>query len=67
MDYTVIGDTVNVAKRLQEEARGGEILISEATYQRVQEHVTAEYLDARLIKGRTEPVKVYALQEAKAG
>ena len=64
MDYTVIGDTVNIAKRLQEDARGGEILISEATYERVRDHVTAEYLEARPVKGRAEPVKVYALQSA---
>jgi class 3 adenylate cyclase len=62
MDYTVIGDTVNVAQRLQEGARSGEILISAATYARVGEHVVAKLLETRPIRGRTESVTVYALQ-----
>ena len=61
MDYTVIGDTVNVARRLTEDARASEILISQATYRLVREHVAAELLDARAFRGRTEPVTVYAL------
>ena len=67
MDYTVIGDTVNVAKRLTEDAKAGEILISEATYQAVSEHITADRLDARPIRGRTEPVVVYALRSHLSG
>jgi class 3 adenylate cyclase len=62
MDYTVIGDTVNVAKRLTEEAHTGEILISEATFGPVQEIVDAEALGARPIRGRVEPVAVYLLR-----
>jgi class 3 adenylate cyclase len=66
MDYTVIGDTVNVARRLTEDARASEILISEATYRLVREHVAAERLEARPIRGRTEPVMVYALTGNRA-
>lgn len=62
MDYTVIGDTVNVAERLTEEARPGEILISQATYDLVKDHIVAESSESRAIRGRTEPVTVYALQ-----
>jgi adenylate cyclase len=62
MDYTVIGDTVNVAKRLTEDAPAGEILISETTYELVREQVIAERLDSRAIRGRTESVVVYALR-----
>lgn len=36
MDYTVVGDTVNVAKRLQEMAHGGQIVLSEATFHLVK-------------------------------
>ena len=38
MDYTVIGDTVNIARRLQEAARPGEILISETIYRIMPEY-----------------------------
>ncbi len=61
MDYTVVGDTVNVAKRLTEEARAGEVLVSESTYAQVREHVASEWVESRAVKGRTEPVTVYAL------
>jgi class 3 adenylate cyclase len=62
MDYTVIGDTVNVAKRLTEEARAGEILISDATFGPVHDIVDAEPLGPRPIRGRVEPVTVYLLR-----
>jgi adenylate cyclase len=66
MDYTVIGDTVNVARRLQEDARSSEILMSEATWQQVQDQVTAERLGPHPIHGRTEAVMVYSLRPRPA-
>ncbi len=60
MDYTVIGDTVNVARRLQESAKPGEILISEATYQLVPE-AEVEFLGPQYLHGRDSLVDVYAL------
>lgn len=61
MDYTVIGDTVNVAKRLEESALAGQTLISEATYHLLGTTFEAEALDVRRIRGRNEMVTVYAL------
>lgn len=61
MDYTVIGDTVNVAARLQAIAQGGEILISEQTRQLLGEGAAADNLGPRAIYGRKEPVTVYRL------
>lgn len=63
MDYTVIGDTVNVARRLQEEAASGEILISEATYKQVKSQVRAEVADTRTLYGRRDPVTIYSVKE----
>ena len=56
MNYTAIGDVVNVAARLQAEARSGEVLISEATLERVRAHVTVEELGPLYVKGRADAV-----------
>ena len=61
MDYTVIGDAVNVARRLQETARPGEILISEATYNLIP-NAQAVSLGEKFLPGRAEPISVYSLQ-----
>jgi len=60
MDYTVIGDVVNVAKRLQEAAAEGTILMSEATYQHVGD-VEAKRLAPIDLSGREEPVIAYEM------
>ncbi len=60
MDYTVIGDTVNVARRLQETAKPGEILISDATYRLVPE-AEVEFIGPQYLHGRDSLVDVYTL------
>ena len=66
VDYTVIGDAVNVAQRLQTEARAGEILASAATMQRSM-WPDAQPAGTRLLKGRQQPVEVYRLQWEERG
>jgi class 3 adenylate cyclase len=61
MDYTVVGDAVNVAKRLQEAAQKGQILISEATRQQVGE-IQAIKMDPIILPGRQEPVTAYNVE-----
>lgn len=61
MNYTALGDTVNVANRLQEIAGGEQTLISESTYRLVAPHVEARHLGSRQLQGRAEPVDVYEL------
>lgn len=59
MDYTVIGDNVNLAARLCSAAGKDEIIISETTYNMVAEHVRADKLAPVTVKGKANPVAVY--------
>jgi adenylate cyclase len=62
LEYTVIGDAVNVANRLCSEAGPGEILVSEAVCQVVKDHADYEYLPAMALRGRTRSVQVYRVK-----
>ncbi|GIX46694.1 MAG: hypothetical protein KatS3mg131_0905 [Candidatus Tectimicrobiota bacterium] len=59
MEYTAVGDMVNVAQRLQALVSSGEVLVSDGTLQQVgQEVVVYRTLEARL-RGRRQPVRVH--------
>ena len=61
MDYTVVGDTVNVAKRLQEAAQAGQILLSQATIGQAP-NVRAIKLGPFQLPGRDEPIDAYRIE-----
>ncbi len=63
LSYTAIGDTVNLAQRLEEMAGGGRVLISEPTRQALGGLARVESLGMIPIRGRNEPVAVYELLE----
>lgn len=58
-NYSAIGDSVNYAKRLQENAKGGQILISQAAYRHVEDFVNVIELPPLQVKGRSIPELVY--------
>src|SRR5262249_36776822 len=59
MGYTVIGDSVNLAARLESNAKPGQILISHPTYERGRDLVDARPLGRIRVKGKEEEVEVY--------
>ena len=59
MEYTAIGDNVNVAFRLESIAPGGTTLITESLYSEVSDRVIVEKLEPTTVKGRSQPVHVY--------
>lgn len=65
MDYTAIGDTVNTAARLESNAKRGEILISEAVYERIKDRIEAEPVGELSLKGKATRILTYRLMEIK--
>jgi PAS domain S-box-containing protein len=67
MDYTAIGDTVNVAKRIQENAVGGKVLLSETVYRTVRDSIKAVFFQELQLRGREQPVRTYELLDTEPG
>jgi len=59
LDYTVIGDVVNVAQRLQTIAKEGQIVISESSYERVKESFNCKKVGEVSLKNKSHPVMIY--------
>lgn len=59
LDFTAIGDSVNTAKRIQENAARNQILISREAYAQVEEAVEARPYAPLQVKGKSEAVEVY--------
>jgi len=66
LNYTVVGDAVNLASRLAGQARAGEILISGATLRLAGDDVRAPLLGERALKGFSAEVQVYAVEGIEA-
>ncbi len=63
LDYTVIGDSVNLAQRLQKAAKPGQIIISEDVYDKAKESFSFEKIGEVTLKNKTRPVTVYNVIE----
>ncbi|MBA2529481.1 MAG: response regulator [Euzebyales bacterium] len=59
LEYSVVGDTVNLSQRIQQWAEPGETVVSDATYRELTAPLVAEALPPRLVKGRQSPVAAY--------
>ena len=63
LDYTVIGDTVNVAQRLQSAAKESQIIINEACYQKVKESFNCTKVGEVALKNKSAPMLVYEVMD----
>ncbi len=59
LDYTVLGNGVNLASRLESLANSNEILISENTYNLVKEYIECNYFDEIKVKGKSHSIKTF--------
>jgi len=59
VDYTAIGDNVNIASRIESNTVAGQILVSESTYERTKDRFVYHCIGERMMKGKTVPVKLY--------
>jgi adenylate cyclase len=61
LEYSVVGDSVNLCQRLQQFAKGGETILSDATYRALDGSVNADALPPAQVKGRHAPVQAYRI------
>jgi adenylate cyclase len=64
-NYTAIGDTVNLAQRLQAAAKSGQILLEKTTFEIIADHVITTQFEPITVKGREQAVEVYELKGLK--
>jgi len=64
-DYTVMGDTVNIASRLEDTAERGKILVGPITYRETFDEFEYKSLPPLFLKGKADPIQVYELLSQK--
>jgi len=63
LDYTVIGDAVNTAQRLQTAAGPGQIIISETSYEKVKESFNCRKVGEVVLKNKNNPLVIYEVMD----
>lgn len=63
LDYTVIGDVVNTAQRLESAAKPGQIAISRESYEKVKEYFNCKQIGEINVKNKTNPILMYEVLE----
>jgi len=67
IEYTIVGDTVNMSQRLQQWGEAGETVLSEGTWEAISVRPAADELPAAQVKGREAPVTAYKIRRLGHG
>jgi len=67
MDYTAVGDTTNVAARLQQGAEPGSIVLGEATHRLVADYFDTRPLGEVSVRGKAEPIRAWIVEAVREG
>lgn len=67
LEFTSLGDSVNTAKRIQENCAKNQILISKDAYERVKDDVDAKPFAPLTVKGKAQPLEVFEVMGLKSG
>lgn len=61
VDYTAIGDNVNIAARIESQTKPGQIMVSDAVYEKTSAYFQYDEGEDRMFKGKSLPIRVYEL------
>ena len=67
MDYTAVGDTTNLAARIQQVAKPGQVWSSQKTHNIVQDYFYDELMEESFLKGKTQPQRIYHILSERQG
>lgn len=61
VDYTAIGDNVNIAARIESQTKPGQVMVSEAVHAKTTDYFAYDEGEDRMFKGKSHPIRVYEL------
>ncbi|MBN2713402.1 MAG: FHA domain-containing protein, partial [Planctomycetes bacterium] len=67
IEYTIIGDNVNLGQRIESMAGRWQVFVSESTYLPIKDECIAVGLPPVMVKGKSQPIKIYSIRGVESG